>query len=266
MRRHLTCGLLLLAAAAAQAEVRLDLVVRPDGGVPDTTYTITDPYGAFATHALASGGAAASGTADLGAGLLRTYAQSPAGSTSGAASGAQAVIGDSFEFSGPYGGIAYLDYHFSGNITTMPNRAFPAISHGGLGVYIANSSTGASKSYSAVLENYSGGCAAFLAALSSLGCWEGASISLDGTIPITVAPGSFYFLMSLYSNAVMGDTVDFSNTGLFSLRLPEGVSIASRSGTFIPTSPVPEPASSALLLLGLLLLTLRHGYRCRRSR
>lgn len=262
--RHLMCVLLCLLAASAQGEVRLTLEVRPDAGSA-TSYNNIDPYGSFATQSVASVGAAAAGTADLTAGLLRTFAQSPAGSTSGSAITAQAVIGDNFQFSGPYGGIAYLDYHLSGTINTTANRAFSAISFGGLNMYIANSSSGASRSYTAVLENLAGGCSVFLGALSSLGCWEGASISLDGSIPITVAPGDFYFLMGLFSNAVMGDTVDFSNTGRFSLRLPEGVSVSSRSGTFIPTS-VPEPAHYLMLLLGLLVLKLHYGHRDRCAR
>jgi len=53
--------------------------------------------------------------------------------------------------------------------------------------------------------------------------------------------------------------VDFGNTALLRLQLPDGVTFRSDSGAFLSavTTPVPEPEVLALLSIGLMLLTLR---------
>jgi hypothetical protein len=59
-------------------------------------------------------------------------------------------------------------------------------------------------------------------------------------------------------------TLDYENTGKFSLVLPAGVTYTSDSGVFLAPAAVPEPTSWALTAVGLLALGLRSSRRPRR--
>jgi hypothetical protein len=72
---------------------------------------------------------------------------------------------------------------------------------------------------------------------------------------ITVLPGSsltIYLMGTLSVSARSGSVADYSHTMKFHWDLPAGWTYTSASGQFSPApSPVPEPASAALMLAGL---------------
>ncbi|MCE4556247.1 PEP-CTERM sorting domain-containing protein [Roseateles cellulosilyticus] len=88
---------------------------------------------------------------------------------------------------------------------------------------------------------------------------------VEGTFEApTSGPLKIYFFERISVRAEGGAVTDYSNTMKFDWELPPGWTYTSESGAFMravtPTSPVPEPASAALLLGGLALL----GARTRR--
>lgn len=64
---------------------------------------------------------------------------------------------------------------------------------------------------------------------------------------------TLYAYGSLSVFAEGGAVADYSHTARFSWHVPEGVTVTSASGQFM-TAPVPEPASAALMLAGLVAL------------
>lgn len=63
----------------------------------------------------------------------------------------------------------------------------------------------------------------------------------------------FEMVVTAYSSRTSGGSADFSHTARFDWDLPEGVTFESASGQFM-TTPVPEPATWAMTLLGLALV------------
>jgi len=255
-------AVLSLVSSAAFAEVRLDLAACAEGGsVPNVNcdaYTITLPSGTHIENGIAFQGSAASGLADLATGTLRARAQS-ANDSIGIATTATSVLGDTVTFSGGFGQTAFLEYRFQGSITEASNPIVN-VSSGGLVVYVANTTAGSSQTDGLALAT-PGGCGVLT--FANLGCYEGASIDLRGSIPFELQPGDFYFLNFLSASASSGDLVDFGNSAHFSLRLPDGVTYTSQTGEFL-TAPVPEPASVVLVCAGLAALVWRLSGRRRR--
>lgn len=228
----------------SSADVRLDL--QASGDFPYVNYV--NSASTVISNQITDDGSSASGYANLATGTLRAWTSSALG-TGGASTSSQSVLRDDFSFSGPTGGTAYLDWVFNGSLSLNPNKPFSMQSGGGLSLYwVTPNSFGALQEFHA-LVNF--GCTN----MSVTSCLEGDSISLSGSIPIDVLLGDYHFQMGLSSWATEGDISDFGNSAHLSIRLPDGVSMNSRSGVFLslaePTSRVPEPSSLALLLLAL---------------
>ncbi|MEO8079945.1 MAG: PEP-CTERM sorting domain-containing protein [Caldimonas sp.] len=245
---------LALLALPAHAEVRIDVRAVGGGAYPVSEYSFTEPDGVTISKTVSSGGSVASASADLSAGVLRALADS-ADHDAGSATYAVPTFGDTFTFSGPMSGTAYLDYSFEGTIVVDPAKPFAADSFAEMLVYV--SSIAGAATYDLTLSSVPGWCSAFSQALATLGCVEGTSIAATGSIPIAIVPGDIYILNQLGAFAQLGDSVSFENTARFAFRLPDGVSIQSRTGQFLATAApivavpaVPEPATWALLLAG----------------
>jgi hypothetical protein len=245
-------------ALSVHAEVRIELSAVASSGTPDysNNYSLTEPFGTSAAQSISFLGSFASASASLSAGTLRAFAHA-ANDGIGLGTIGQAVLGDNFSFNGGYGQVAYLDYIFEGAIDVEENKVanIPPLTFAGMGIYVANSSRGQSWTYGLALTSTPGGCSALNFANSSLGCFEGTSISGAGSVAIDIQAGDFYILNSLSAVAAAGDTVDFQNTARYYLRLPDGVTIESRTGEFLatatPLTPVPEPSAYAFMLAGL---------------
>lgn len=78
-------------------------------------------------------------------------------------------------------------------------------------------------------------------------------ISGSFLVPKDGSPLKLYAYGSLSVYAEGGAVADYSHTARFSCVLPAGVTVSSASGQFM-TAPVPEPASYALMLAGLVML------------
>lgn len=257
---------LSLISTAVSAEVRLNLEACAQSGVPNANcdaYTNTQPFGTHIQNGITFHGSSASGFADLASGTLRATAHS-ANDTIGRATTAISVLGDNVTFSGGFGQTAYLDYHFQGSITEAINPIANNISFGGLQIYMANPLATTRNDGLALAT--AGGCSV-LGGFANLGCHEGSTIDLRGSVPFQLMAGDFYFLSSLSATATSGDHVDFGNSAHFSFRLPDGVTYTSRTGEFLtgPVAAVPEPESVFLLCAGLAALGWRHAAHRRRS-
>jgi len=251
-RRVVVTAVASFSAFLAHSEVRIELEARASTGTPDNrmSYSFTDAAGVQANGSVSLLGSSAVASADLRAGSLRAFAKA-ANDDIGAATTSSAVFADNFEFSGGYGGTAYLDYVFEGQIDVEANKVNPnTFSYGGMLLYLAYNGT--SFNYGLALAPGDGVCGALNFASSSLGCFTGMSIRTAGSIPIEIGSGSYYFLHQLSATATAGDEVNFGNTARFNLRLPDGVSISSSTGEYLTAAaPVPEPETYAMLLVGL---------------
>jgi hypothetical protein len=73
----------------------------------------------------------------------------------------------------------------------------------------------------------------------------------------------------LMGNAFNGSFVDFLNTGILSIALPQGLSFTSASGLLLTATnvaPVPEPSELALMLAGLAFVATQARRRRRKNR
>ena len=232
----------IVHSAISSADVRLDL--QATGDFPWVNYAHTEST--VIQHQISDEGSVASGYANLATGTLRSWSSSALG-TGGAPTGSQSVLRDDFTFSGPLGGTAFLDWTFSGNLSLNPNKPFLMQSGGAISLYWVNPNLGGALQEIHALVNY--GCTNMFGATT---CQEGDTISLSGSIPIDISLGDYHFQMGLSSWATEGDISDFGNSAHLSIRLPDGVTMNSRSGVFLTekemVSQVPEPAT--MLLLG----------------
>lgn len=88
---------------------------------------------------------------------------------------------------------------------------------------------------------------------SAQSCINTTSISTVILVPFLISQTnqSFQFYIALNAVSMGGGTADISHTAGLGITLPNGLTFASDSGVFLTQSPVPEPASHALLLAGL---------------
>jgi hypothetical protein len=199
--------------------------------------TTTDPGYAFAY-------------ANLNTGILRVAGKSvyapPFATTTDGNSG----ISDSVTFSGG-AGTAFLDYSFEGTLGVIadasPKAAFAQM-------FINIGTPGGSSSRYETLSAYGANCG------FGTNCVVGTSTMRSGSVAFDVFSGSpTSFGISLNGFASIGNSFDFGNTAKFYLRLPEGITYTSSSGSFltaaVPILAVPEPATNAMLLTGIVVLS-----------
>lgn len=225
-----------LAAASAQANV--------EGGPGQQVINIVgnDPALFVAETSAVSGDSTAYSYANMITGVLRDFARAtnayPGTPYAALASGG---FFDTVTFSNGVGQTAYLDWSFDGSLS-LDNTSLPFATHGQLLVY---GGSGANIQ----LTNAGNLCA------TGGDCTVGTSVNKQGSIPFVISAGAMFFAANLSAYSQYGNTADFSNTGRIYLRTPDGVSYTSQSGQFLneaaPIFAVPEPATYALMLAGL---------------
>lgn len=255
--RRMLVAAALCATSAAQAYfirpyVQLDAVVKDGLTENGATQAGVD----IDTLDIAS----ASASVDLSTGQTRNYLK--VGLEQFAQSAG--VMGDRLNF---FGGPSTVDFSFDfdGRITTDAAAAGSETLQ--IGVFanfrVFDAAAGATSSN---WTSLSGALASDTRSLS----FNSPASELDEFVQQTLA-GSFAFLggsqtvdvfasLSIFSAVNDNDvvvTMDFLNTGTFGVQAGRGVSFSSESGVFpgsVPTPPVPEPSSYALMTAGLAML------------
>lgn len=234
-------------ASGASANVRLNLEASGDTGVlPRPSFVGSEDI--QISGSVSDGGSTAQGSANLDTGLLRASAVSVGGG--GIATSAQSVIAENFRFSTGASGTAFLDWSVDGSASADPSSLF-SYGQGSLAFYWVTPESAQGQELLYVYTTWAYICDAIQVETS---CEIGNSFAAAGTLALSILPGDYTLQVALTTQAANG-TADFGNTARLHLRLPEGVSIESDSGTFlasaVPISAVPEPAAAALLLAGL---------------
>jgi len=190
----------------------------------------------------------ASASADSSAGVLKATAQAGLDGAYIMPATAVTQIQEDIMFSGGFGGTAYLDWSFHGDIT-LANSPYSgpgnAAAFGQFNIYAATVFGSYSEYTTLAPPNFACGA----------GCVEGTSIERTGTVAIPINEYGATIYATLSTFATFGNLADFGNTSKLYLRLPDGVTFTSTSGQFLsnaqPIFAVPEPQTYALLLAGL---------------
>lgn len=244
-RAILLAGVLFTINAGQQANANVWLTQQALG----TDYTPTD-FSQTADLQIANtvtdSGSVSYGYTNLATGTLRAYAYS---TTDGGRASTSSVLNDNFWFSGTMGGTAYVDWTFSGSLDLNPNKLSLSGSGGAIGFYLVD----APPAYEELHALLNMECYRMVTATS---CLEGNSVNLSGSIPIPVHTGEYFLQAWLSAWATEGDISEFANSAHIAMRLPDGVTMHSRSGVFLTaiepdSGTVPEPTTLALLGLGL---------------
>lgn len=235
-------------ASGASANVRLSLEAGGDTGVfPRPSFVGSEDI--EISGSVSDGGSIAQGFANLDTGLLRASSVSVGGG--GIATSAESVIAEGFRFSTGASGTAFLDWSIDGSASADPSNLF-SYGLGSLAFYWVTPESGLAQQLLYVHTTSALICDAIQVETT---CEIGNSFAATGTLALPILPGNYYLQVALTTQAANNGTADFGNTARLYLRLPEGVSIASDSGTFlasaVPISAVPEPSAAALLLAGL---------------
>jgi len=216
---------------------------RNDPGATVIEHTLMPPGSRFQAYALA----------DLSQGILRASAVSDilAGSSQFGSTLSEAAIKDTFSFSGASTGqTVSLDFLFEGTISR--NALSPIFAccsdanHGGEGGLTVRIVGPSGQIWSSTQWLQDNGCWA-----RSDPCATGMAIQKLQHLVFPVLSGTYNVLLDLRTSAEAGYTVDFSNTARFYLDMPPNVTLQSSSGALFATAtPVPEPATALLWLLG----------------
>ena len=239
--------LLCLVAQAASAIAVVDTnVSAPDG----KDVHADGPVTAQSTVTYQNGSASA--FADLNLGVLKASAigsGDPSQRLGTYASTASPSFQDMITFSPGASGTAYLEYHFDGNLDA-PSAHTGADAY--LGVTVGD--VALRQIYLFDFPGISSPCAPSTATYE---CTAGSSIDETGVLAFQIGADPINISAFLQVVAENGATANFSDTAGFYLMTPPGVSYTSGSGTFLSaagpiiTSPVPEPATYLLFLVGL---------------
>ena len=190
--------------------------------------------------------------ANLNSGILRVVGKSVYAPPFITTTDANTSISDSVTFSGAAGLTAFLDYSFEGAhgviSDAIPKAAFAQL-------FVNISTVGGSSSVYETLSAYGANCGV------GTNCVVGTSTSRTGSLAFQIFSGApTNFGISLNGFASIGNSFDFGNTAKLYLRVPDGVTYTSSSGSFLtaaaPITPVPEPATPLLLVAGFALLGL----------
>ena len=226
-------------------------------------YRTTDPL--KAEKAVSVGLASAYGFVDLASTAIKadvvTY---PSINNTGAS--AELTLTDKFAFSSGFGQTAHLDWSVHGsfgvNCLYDPDTgACENYGYMGAGQYVVS----VSAEGPLPLSNYAERWMIFSwgtpppCTLSSpnIECYRGQELELRGTLDIPIFSATTYSVSeSLFVFAAYGGYGNFGNTARMYLRVPEGVAYSSHSGVLFRDATqiiaVPEPRSSDLFLIGLL--------------
>jgi len=268
-RAHLPVVLaMLFASTYALAEVRFDYSLWSSGTPAQRTeQSFRDVSGTFVSDTISFLGTTSSFSANSATGELKASVQA-ASNSAGIASSVRVIVADTVIFSGGFGQIGFLDYALEGEILDSSETDFTS-TYGGFTVSLSNSTIGGSSSYGLSLAS-PGTCPRLL--FSNLGCTEASSLFKTGSIPFEITNGNNEFLFNLFAVAAPGDTADFGNSANFFLRLPDGVTYQSATGSFLSTAqaitPVPEAPTWLMFAFGLVALAMlvkpkqRNGRAC----
>lgn len=212
-------------------------------------------------------GAKASASANLATGQLKAYAQSFGTYNDGAyyynSANARAAFSDELTFQGAAAGDAvgtlFVRFHgttdgddrsdpLRGGSLTPSTQAILSI------IGSVGSPTAPPSNLKLIHQLNEAGCERASASVTS--CTTGTFEDQVYTLNFSFNSASRLYLSANLLVRTEGEAVaNFGNTASFGLSLPEGVTFKSASGVFLSqASVVPEPASKAMLIAGLLLM------------
>lgn len=212
-------------------------------------------------------GAKASASANLATGQLKAYAQSFGTYSDGAyyynQANARAAFSDELTFQGAIAGDAvgtlYVRFHGTtdgdGSVDLLRGAALTPDTQAVLSVIgTVASPTTAPSNFKLIHQLNEAGCERAPSSVTSCttGTFEDQVYALNFSFNST---SRLYFSANLVVRSAGEAVANFGNTASFGLSLPDGVTFKSASGVFLSqTSAVPEPASKAMLVAGLLVM------------
>lgn len=242
-----------LSSVAAFANVSASAYIEDERSpLPSTPDPVTGSVTAVQTSGAVGSSQFAWASADAGTGVLKAAVQAGLDGPYLLPATAATQVREDISFSSGFGGTAYLDWSFDGNITLSSSPYNPQFgaAFGQFNIYAATV-FGSDTQYT-TLSPFPYAC--------GVGCVLGTSVERTGTVAIPINEYGATIIASLSTFATYGNFGDFGNTSKLYLRLPDGVTFTSTSGHFLEnaepifTSSVPETSTYALLLVGLVVV------------
>lgn len=260
----------LVSYGTASANVQIYSVVFDGPGGQGGTVIEERPV----THSLSRtlNATSVSAAGDLSTGILRAVAITRRESATNPFDNSFAVmevnVSDRVTFAQGANGTAYLDWGFDGSIDVEPNK--PRQNYISA-AYLNFQVTPPSGSISgARLATVTTGieCSGASAPNCVTGPFPHAEVTMRGSVPFEIHPGTFALGFTLGAGVKGGDSAHFGNTSYLYLRVPAGVIYTSGSGVFLANAvpvppPVPEPATALLIAFGGLALVATQRWAAR---
>lgn len=258
-RNFATAGLLLSLCSMAGATAIIEGAINGRYNVPGSVSLariVTDPL--LATQTLTIAGATSTGAVDTSGGFLKSFAEAPRPVSVGSLEqyiyvNTSATLQDSVTFAGAATFSGHLQITFIGQLSTSDFIGlFPSdnsFARGAIGANVNYGGTSTSQSIAIASDCQSSG---------PPDCVVANSTRTEFLVPFSVTAVSreVNFQLTLNTQAYLGATSNFGQSAyLRLLDVPDGVTFTSGSGQFlsnpVPIPAVPEPATSLLLLAGL---------------